>query len=64
MKFRTMRGSLFTGNRLESGFALIALMINRAVGGKAEQRDFMPHAEPAETTLEDIAREFGGFKRG
>lgn len=45
------RGSIHPGMRLEWGFALIAMMINRALGGKAELGDYMPHAhdpqEPA-----------------
>lgn len=40
-----MRGSLFTGNRLESGFALLAHMVNRGLGGKSQLKDFMPHAD-------------------
>lgn len=45
------RGSLHVGTRLEWGFALIAAAINNALGGKATQADYMPHAradqEPA-----------------
>lgn len=62
--FRHMRGSLFVGNRLETGFALVASMISRAFGGKAEQIDFMPHADKPSASLNDVLKEFGGVRRG
>lgn len=43
--FRNMRGSLFVGNRLESGFGLLAYMVNRGLGGKHTMSDFLPHAD-------------------
>ena len=42
------RGSIHLGMRLEWGFALIAMTINRALGGKAELGDFMPHVDKSE----------------
>jgi hypothetical protein len=39
------RGSMNTGTRLDRGFALIATIMSRALGGKAEMTDFMPHME-------------------
>lgn len=37
------RGSLNTNMNLERGFALVAQMINNALGGKKQMSDFMPH---------------------
>lgn len=62
--FRKMRGSLFTGNRLESGFGLLAYMVNRAVGGKAEMIDFLPHADREESDLQDVINILNGARRG
>lgn len=56
LKYRNMRGSLFTGNRLESGFALLAYMVNRAAGGKNEIIDFMPHADREASDLNSVLR--------
>lgn len=39
------RGSLNVGSRVERGFALVATIVSRAVGGKAKMEDFMPHAD-------------------
>lgn len=39
------RGSLNIGSRVERGFALVATIVSRAVGGKAKMEDFMPHAD-------------------
>lgn len=58
MTYRKMRGSLFNGNRLESGFALLAWMVNKACGGSAEQKDFMPHADTADNSFAAFVREF------
>lgn len=38
-------GSLNVGRRLEYGFGMVAMMINRACGGNKEMSDFMPHYE-------------------
>lgn len=63
--YKQMRGSLNTGNRLESLGGLLASTILKAIGGKAEAADFMPHAEKHVTaTLNDVIKEFGGVKRG
>ena len=47
------------GNRhMERGFALLAMMINRAVGGKGEMVDYMPYAgnqkKEKHLTLKDL----------
>jgi hypothetical protein len=44
-KYKQMRGSINLGNRLESGFALMAWMFQKVHGGTAEQADFMPHLD-------------------
>lgn len=51
------RGSLNLGLRIEAGFALVAVQINRALGGKAKLKDFMPHVgrdEEAEGSIQDV----------
>jgi hypothetical protein len=52
--YREKRGTLNLGLRLEAGFALIAWTINRALGGKAEMLEFMPHFDPPEASIEDV----------
>jgi hypothetical protein len=52
LTFRKMRGSLFIGNRLESGFGLLTYMVSRAMGGKQTLRDFMPHADKPDQPVE------------
>lgn len=57
------RGSLNVGLRLESGFALLATMVNRALGGKAQMHDFTPHLDSPTSQgmdLNDFKRIFGG----
>lgn len=58
-----LRGSLNVGNRLEYGFALIAMMINRACGGKTDMSDYMPHFEKPPASIEDIMGVLSGSKR-
>ena len=58
--FIRKRGSLNTGLRLENGFALLAVMINRAVGGKATMEDFMPHADQKVADLADVMKLVSG----
>lgn len=48
------RGSLNAGLRLEAGFALLATMLSRAHGGKADMDDFMPHFDKPEANIEDV----------
>ena len=48
------RGTLDLGLRLEAGFAMLAWQINRALGGKAEMNDFMPHFDEPEASLSDV----------
>lgn len=50
------RGSLNLGMRLEGGFALLASMINRALGGHAKPDDYMPHYEAPEASIEDVMK--------
>lgn len=38
-------GPLNINRHLERGFALIAMQINRGLGGKAEMMDYMPYAK-------------------
>lgn len=51
------RGSLNLGPRLEQGFALIATVINRSNGGRAQMSDFLPKREEEDTTsIEGVFR--------
>lgn len=61
-EFVELRGSLNIGMRMEAGFALLAAMINRALGGTAEMADFMPHIDPPEASLEDVMGMLTGRK--
>lgn len=54
------RGALHTGLNLERGFALVAMMLSRVNGGKAEMADFMPHYERPEATIDDVMKLFAG----
>ena len=54
--FIKKRGSLNVGMRLENGFALLAMMISRALGGKANMEDFMPHADQKVADLADVMK--------
>jgi hypothetical protein len=63
LTFRQMRGSLFVGNRLESGFALLASLTVQAAGGKATQQDYMPHADLPEASLSDVMNILSGRRR-
>ncbi len=60
-------GTLNFGTRLEQGFALLATVLNRAHGGKAEFSDFLPNREPAveiaEATPQDILSLLRAVKR-
>lgn len=48
------RGSLHLGLRLEQGIALLAMILSRTSGGKAEMEDFMPHFDKPEASIEDV----------
>ena len=51
------RGTVHIGMRLEACTALLAMMINRALGGKATIETFMPHLEEKEPSVEDAMKE-------
>lgn len=58
------RGTVHLGMRLENGVALLATQINRAIGGKAEMSDFMPHADPKVADLADVMKLVSGGRNG
>jgi len=58
--YRERYGTLHLGMRLEEGFALLAWVINRALGGHAEITTYMPHADAGEATLEDVMQMLTG----
>ena len=54
VSFMRMRGSIDVGQRLDHGFAMIATLIKRATGGKAEMSDFlMTKPQPKHASVED-----------
>lgn len=57
------RGSLNVGQRVEAAVAVLATQVNRALGGKAELLDFMPHWDQPEVGIEDLAKMFGAVKK-
>lgn len=54
------RGSLNLGLRVENGFAIIAAMMSRAMGGKGTVEDFMPHADKKAADLADVMKLVSG----
>ena len=48
------RGSMHLGMRLDRGFALLAWIINHALGGKATMDEYMPYADPKIATIQDV----------
>jgi hypothetical protein len=48
-----MRGTLNFGTRMEFGFAMLAVMMNRALGGHAEMTEFMPYLHGADEEERD-----------
>lgn len=69
MHYARKRGTLNLGVRVELGFAMLALLIVKALGGRAELRDFMPSTsaweseDEEEATLEDVMGILMGAKR-
>jgi len=61
------RGTFNLGVRMELGFAMLALKIDRALGGKAQLEDFMPwtrhEEEEREATLDDVMGILMGARR-
>lgn len=62
--YLTSRGTVHVGMRLEAGFALIAMSINHALGGKATIEQFMPHFDEPQASLEDVMQMLTGGKNG
>lgn len=64
--YRQRRGPLNPLLRQDGNFALIATLISRATGGRAEMADFMPWAkdEDQEATVGDVMNMLVGGKRG
>jgi len=59
--YRERRGPLSTTRKLEWGFALLAMQINRALGGDQEMTDFMPyhHDDDQSISLEQAMENWG-----
>lgn len=62
--FIKKRGSLNLGLRVENGVAVLATQINRALGGKADMSDFMPHADQKVADLADVIKLVSGGRNG
>lgn len=56
--YRRKYGTLHPGMRLEHAAALVATVVNRMGGGKAEMKDFMPHFEEQPLTLEEAMEQW------
>lgn len=54
------RGTVHLGMRVEAGFALLATIITKALGGNATMESFMPHLDPQEASLEDVMNMLSG----
>lgn len=52
MEYLKRRGPLDLGTRIEQGFAMVCMTINRSAGGKAELKDFLPNREDPEDDVE------------
>jgi hypothetical protein len=63
MEYIRKRGSLNVGQRVEAAVAVLATQVNRALGGKAEMMDFLPHWDAPEATIDDVAKLFGAVTR-
>ena len=50
------RGSMNVGLRVESGVALLAMLIQRARGIECDVTEFMPHFDKPEITLEEAMK--------
>lgn len=59
--YMRQRGSLHVGMRLEVGFALLAKLINNALGGEADLSDFAPHIDQS-GSIEDVMKLIAGTK--
>lgn len=66
--YRQKNGPMNAARYYDRPAALVAYMINRANGGKAEFSDFMPkygkEEKNAEPTLEEFLQSFPGVKIG
>ena len=52
MEYIERNGSLNIASRMEQGFALLAMMVNRSAGGKSELSDFLPDRSRPEPEVE------------
>lgn len=52
MEYLKSDGPLDLGVRIEQGFALTCMTVNRSAGGKAELKDFLPNRDDPEDEVE------------
>jgi hypothetical protein len=69
MQYRDRRGALNVGMRVEAAVAMLAVQVNRALGGTADVADFMPSwdrpaAEPVNeiASIDDLVEMMGAVK--
>ena len=66
LAYRNKYGPLNSVLRQDNGFALIAMLINRGLGGKAEMSDFLAYGKNDDDELmtnpEDFMKMFSGVK--
>lgn len=59
------RGSLNVGRRVENGFAMLAVILERTRGNKdADFYDYAPHEDRPEVSLLDVANSLGAVFKG
>lgn len=58
LAYRNKRGPLNQMMRNDNGFALIAMLINRGLGGKAEITDFLQYGKEVEDEVMTDPRDF------
>lgn len=63
LAYRRKRGPLNLSTRMDHGFALIATLITRGLGGKAEMTDFLPFADETELTVDSVFKKLTGANR-
>jgi hypothetical protein len=60
MEYYKLRGTFNQNRKMEWGFALVAWMVNRANGGKAEMSDLMPYSKAPGDDLDEAMKILGG----
>ena len=66
--YRNRNGAMDDRRLVDRPAALVAAVLARSFGGKAEIEDFMPYKKPVDDEVlsrpEELASVFGGLKKG